>query len=1232
MAQLPSQTQRQCRPHSQGQWCSQRVIRHQSSGSRAPRSLKSGNGRRAGLKMLWGTLLPLKDPEQGDDESSEDADGPEEEEEEPQFLDAEEMSGVGVALKSAYCRRRTVVIDDQIWQKKFEVRGHFPLLGPWWEVRVYVKTVNSVNYMKGFPSYYLRTNIGPKKDGILPLFLTECSVPEEFKEKFFKWLPRKLLLTFHNLENILQEFSTTMDPEKGGYNILKYVETSCTGMNANKALRFPLIMEYLPMLLPRLFINLLKWNPKRQKEGDEETEENEKNLFSPVVKLTKIEAMLNKDPWKLGFGQITKRELALLRCEVSLKAFLQCEPLLQKIPELQLNALIIYDHLKQRCSEFGDTYVERDILTKAVSQDMSIVQAWEALEFLKEEEIVVREKDRIFLFNLYDYEVKIAKCIEKLVKKVPWHLKVDVVEVLGAQQGRPVKDAATDGTLEELSSQLLEMESQEPDIRTSGVPKLFCDFQECGHETKGEGDTQLEVDPDQVRAAEMICLNPLTVISGKGGCGKTTVVSLLFKHLQSKENDEVQRACRAFESDVEASDEWLTQSNQPVENERTKLADNMTVLLTAPTGKAASLLKKKTNLPSFTLHQITASYYHWHQSNSEKDWKFSKVEVLVVDEGSLVSVQILSSVLVLLCKYSSLAKLIILGDVRQLPSIDPGNMLADVFQSAKDIHWAIELRTNHRAESQLIVDNATRISEQKFAEFDAVVEIGKQSDVTMPSSEKKFILVSLPEDGNDDDLQKAVKLLLEKGPGLQDDKTSQFIAFRRMDCDLINELCCRHYSGHSTLNLKKRSEFQCRDKVCCTKNAYIKDLVPPTKSDTAIEDQTLILDDGQVPCATGERAPWNNETTQENSDPRRMDCNEERLCNGEVFFITADVEKDKVRSLTISDMDEREYTLDYLKLYRICKIKHAWARTIHTFQGSEEGTVVYVVGTAGRQDWQHVYTAVTRGRQRVYIIAKEDQLVKAVFNKCRPRKTRLRQRLKEKLTRKNGSAAATSPLQLNHERIDPYSSMISSQEEDITLLNSQETNGEKDTIAIGSKALCDQNITLGSVFVYDEPTDTDLEAAVQTLEQKQNPNVNNFPQSRLKTHHLERHDDSGHRVVQQPELEICGASEVSASGGFIAVHGSGEWDRSPTGGGSIADSFGELNDSELDTLFDPALCEASSNGDSPAATSGFKRLSTAEEVPESPAKISRVTLDESPLGCTRLRDLSLTTVCPKKLF
>lgn len=81
------------------------------------------------------------------------------------------------------------------------------------------------------------------------------------------------------------------------------------------------------------------------------------------------------------------------------------------------------------------------------------------------------------------------------------------------------------------------------------------------------------------------------------------------------------------------------------------------------------------------------------------------------------------------------------------------------------------------------------------------------------------------------------------------------------------------------------------------------------------------------------------------------------------------------------------------------------------FQGSEEKTVVYVVGNSGRQHWQHVYTAVTRGRCRVYIIAEEPHLRKAVTNKNVPRKTRLQRFLREAIAEtSNGPKQTSSPL------------------------------------------------------------------------------------------------------------------------------------------------------------------------------------------------------------------------------
>lgn len=81
------------------------------------------------------------------------------------------------------------------------------------------------------------------------------------------------------------------------------------------------------------------------------------------------------------------------------------------------------------------------------------------------------------------------------------------------------------------------------------------------------------------------------------------------------------------------------------------------------------------------------------------------------------------------------------------------------------------------------------------------------------------------------------------------------------------------------------------------------------------------------------------------------------------------------------------------------------------FQGSEENTIVYVVGNSGLQNWQHVYTAVTRARSRVYVIANEDQLHAAIGRKGSFRKTYLQRRLRDAFAEKIDDSEQASSSQ-----------------------------------------------------------------------------------------------------------------------------------------------------------------------------------------------------------------------------
>ncbi|XP_066406211.1 DNA helicase B [Molothrus aeneus] len=924
--------------------------------------MAEAGGPRGAHVELWGHLRPPRWEVADDDEESD---------EDFEELLAEDalLEAAGTELAAALPPRRAVIIQECGTKKEYEVVGRFPLVDPWWKVNVKAKKMGSKYFVQGYPSYFLQTDVEENNRQVFSLFLKECCVPEDWKEKFFAWLPMESVLSFSNLEEKLKQFQVSQLQPRGtkrdtkDYDIFHYVSKSFAGKAVLGALAFPRILEFLPVLLPRHFCCLLdkiSWERKADVDGEEVADETG----------TKLDEILKDEPWKLGFSRIMYKELNIPYCEATWAAFCQCEHLLWKIPVLQKNALILYDQLKTRCRQMGHTYEDQDELARLLSKHMSIEHVWQSLDFLKDQNVVIREKKLVFLPHLYKSEKDIAMYVGDLLAKHTWKLDVDIKKILSIPEA-PGENVGNKINI----TQAHEIQENNPDNHNGENH-----FSEKDVASMSGIQSKAEVDKDQVIAVEKICSNPVTIISGKGGCGKSTIVSCLFRHLMQMEK-EVEAASKVFEGDLDASEEWNTFDHY-WEPENMYAKKYLNVLFTAPTGRATSLLREKTQLPAYTLHQIIYSFKSWRRSDREQPWKFSAVTVLVVDEGSLVSVRILSLVLKLLCEHAQLAKLIILGDTRQLPSIDPGNMLADIFEGLKSRGFSVELRTNHRAESQLIVDSASRISHRQLPEFDEVLKVSAwNEEMTMPIPEKKFIFIALPAGGNCGNLQTAINILLKKGPGLEDAKQSQFIAFRRQDCDLINELCCQHYSKHLTRDHKNRLLFQTGDKIASTRNVYLKDLL----------------------ATCGVREGSNGQECRNGETSFIEESNEEgkRLCNGDIFFITEDVEIDKQRLLTISSTYGSTFTVNYAALKKLCHIKHAWARTIHTFQGSEERTVVYVVGNAGRQHWQHVYTAVTRGRCRVYIVAEELHLRRAVKSKEIARKTRLQKFLREAIAETN---------------------------------------------------------------------------------------------------------------------------------------------------------------------------------------------------------------------------------------
>lgn len=454
-------------------------------------------------------------------------------------------------------------------------------------------------------------------------------------------------------------------------------------------------------------------------------------------------------------------------------------------------------------------------------------------------------------------------------------------------------------------------------------------------------------DQDQIRAAHLITQKPVVVLSGRGGCGKTHVVStVLSKVLELEESQMSGDQCDHQETSG-------------------KLQPSESILLTAPTGRAASILGKRTGIEAYTLHSVIFSYFHWlkevKEKQNESTWKFSDINLLVCDECSLISVKSFSTLLNILLKKTALQQIILLGDVNQLPSIEPGNFLSDVYHALEQNDCAITLRTNHRAESQLIVENARGISQQEMPIFP---DDCKKGFISLPHQSRKT------KNGQESDgfrETEIVKDLLNNKisavPSLEP-RNSQFITFRRLDCLKINELCCKHYENHSLKTPRGKDDFRIGDKVCIRKNKECFDAGTET---------------------------------------------EVKLSNGEIFFIeNISVEKDnRGTKITYFVLDDGQKMVKVdIKSLKSAKLCHAWAKTIHTFQGSETDKIVYVLGSPSFQNWQHVYTAVTRGVRQVIMVYDPDHLRKVVtVSKPKERHTKLKELLSKEIKQASFSSS-----------------------------------------------------------------------------------------------------------------------------------------------------------------------------------------------------------------------------------
>ncbi|MUM78165.1 ATP-dependent RecD-like DNA helicase [Pseudodesulfovibrio sp. F-1] len=128
----------------------------------------------------------------------------------------------------------------------------------------------------------------------------------------------------------------------------------------------------------------------------------------------------------------------------------------------------------------------------------------------------------------------------------------------------------------------------------------------------------------------------------------------------------------------------------------------------APTGRAAKRMAEATGHAALTVHRLLQYQPDggFHYCEDQK----LKADVLVVDEASMVDAHLFVSILRSL---PHTCRLILVGDVNQLPSVGPGNVLADLINSAK-VPCAVLTHIFRQAQESFIVVNAHRINSGQF--------------------------------------------------------------------------------------------------------------------------------------------------------------------------------------------------------------------------------------------------------------------------------------------------------------------------------------------------------------------------------------------------------------------------------------------------------------------------------------------------------------------------------------
>ncbi len=234
------------------------------------------------------------------------------------------------------------------------------------------------------------------------------------------------------------------------------------------------------------------------------------------------------------------------------------------------------------------------------------------------------------------------------------------------------------------------------------------------------------------------------------------------------------------------------------------------VLLAAPTGKAAKRMSQITRRKAFTLHALLEYDFSLGGFKKNADRPL-QADLIIIDEASMIDTALMHH---FLQAVPLSAKLILVGDTDQLPSIGPGNVLKDLIDS-KSVETTQLTKIFRQAWSSKIIKSAYQINQGQFFSFDS-----------QPEDDLFFIEREDPESLKSEIID-LVKTRLPKKYGFDPIQDIQVLTPMRkgvIGADLLNEALQAALNPNKEPLWSLGRKLQLKDKVMQIRNNYDKNV------------------------------------------------------------------------------------------------------------------------------------------------------------------------------------------------------------------------------------------------------------------------------------------------------------------------------------------------------------------------------------------------------------------------